>query len=251
MVSSNHGMTTSGSLADREPCPFRIIDDIGGAFCMGAIGGSIWHLLKGSLTAPKGARLLGATNAITARAPVIGGQFAIWGGLFACCDCTLTSIRQKEDPWNSIMSGAVTGGILAARAGPKAMTQAAVVGGVILALIEGLGIMVTQMMSTSVPTPEELRAAGVQRQQMDPTAPPTTGGFTLSKQVMNTSDAGPNGSTTKTGITNPMEWFMGSGSTMENNDISSTSFGTEGFSVESSNEVKDSTPSKNSSWWPF
>lgn len=244
-------MTTSGSLADREPCPWRIIDDIGGAFCMGAIGGSIVHLFKGSLKAPKGARLLGATNAITARAPVIGGQFAIWGGLFACCDCTLTSIRQKEDPWNSIISGATTGGILAARAGPKAMTGAAVFGGVILALIEGLGIMINQMMSPPLPTPEELRAGAAQRQQMDPTAPPTTGGFTLSKQVMNTSDTGPIGSTTTTGISNPMEYFMGEGSAMENSDVSSTSFGTEGFSVGVSNEVKDSTPNKNSSWWPF
>ena len=46
----------------------------------------------------------------------------------------------QEDPWNSIMSGAATGGILAARAGPRAMASAAVVGGVILALIEGMGI---------------------------------------------------------------------------------------------------------------
>jgi hypothetical protein len=76
---------------------------------------------------------------------VLGGQFAVWGGLFACCDCSLTAIRQKEDPWNSIISGATTGGILAARAGPRAMASAAVVGGVLLALIEGMGIMFSRM----------------------------------------------------------------------------------------------------------
>ena len=91
--------------------------------------------------APSGARLAGSLSAVQARAPVLGGQFAVWGGLFACFDCSLTAVRQKEDPWNSIISGATTGGILAARAGPQAMASAAVVGGVLLALIEGMGIM--------------------------------------------------------------------------------------------------------------
>jgi hypothetical protein len=62
--------------------------------------------------------------------------------LFSCCDCTITAIRRKEDPWNAIASGAATGGILAARAGLKAAGRSAVVGGVILAAIEGLNIVV-------------------------------------------------------------------------------------------------------------
>lgn len=40
------------------------------------------------------------------------------------------------------MSGAATGGILAARAGIKAAGKSALVGGVILAAIEGLNILV-------------------------------------------------------------------------------------------------------------
>ncbi len=57
----------------------------------------------------------------------------------------------QEDPWNSIMSGAATGGILAARAGPRAMASAAVVGGVILALIEGMGIWMNNYFSMPPP----------------------------------------------------------------------------------------------------
>lgn len=110
---------------------------------MGAIGGGLWHSIKGARMAPAGARWAGSLSAVQARSPVLGGQFAVWGGLFACCDCTLTAIRQKEDPWNSIVSGAATGGILAVRAGPRAMASAAAVGGVLLALIEGMGIMFT------------------------------------------------------------------------------------------------------------
>jgi mitochondrial import inner membrane translocase subunit TIM17 len=136
-------MPRQSGFADREPCPWRIVDDVGGAFCMGCIGGGLWHTIKGARLAPPGAtsRLQGSVSAVVARSPVLGGQFAVWGGLFACCDCTLTSLRQKEDPWNSIMSGAATGGVLAARAGPQAMASAAIVGGVLLALIEGMGIM--------------------------------------------------------------------------------------------------------------
>jgi import inner membrane translocase subunit TIM17 len=134
-------MPRQSGMADREPCPWRIVDDVGGAFCMGAIGGGLWHTIRGARLAPSGARLAGSVSAVQARAPVLGGQFAVWGGIFACCDCSLTAIRQKEDPWNSIVSGAATGGVLAARAGPRAMASAAVVGGVLLALIEGMGIM--------------------------------------------------------------------------------------------------------------
>ncbi|CAG0926253.1 unnamed protein product, partial [Notodromas monacha] len=66
-------------------------------------------------------RLLGSLLAVKERAPIIGGSFAIWGGMFTTLDCSLAHLRGKEDPWNSIMSGAATGGILAARNGPAAM----------------------------------------------------------------------------------------------------------------------------------
>eukprot|EP00941_MAST-03F_sp_MAST-3F-sp1_P006097 g6097.t1 len=134
----------------REPCPYRILDDIGGAFAMGAIGGSIFHLVKGARNSPPGSRLTGSVQAVKARAPVIGGQFAVWGGLFSSFDCTFAAMRGKEDPWNSIAAGAVTGGTLAARAGPKAIARNAAVGGVLLALIEGLGVLLTNYMTPSM-----------------------------------------------------------------------------------------------------
>jgi len=89
--------------------------------------------------------VIGAVTAMKARAPVLGGNFAVWGGLFSTFDCALKGVRQKEDPWNSILSGAITGGVLAARGGAKAATVSAVVGGGLLALIEGIGIAITRM----------------------------------------------------------------------------------------------------------
>ncbi|XP_014219180.1 mitochondrial import inner membrane translocase subunit Tim17-B-like [Copidosoma floridanum] len=131
----------------REPCPWRIVDDCGGAFTMGAIGGSVFQSIKGFRNAPSGLnkRFSGSLMAIKQRSPLIAGSFAVWGGMFSTIDCTLVYFRKKEDPWNSIISGAATGGILAARNGLPAMAGSAIIGGVLLALIEGIGIMITRM----------------------------------------------------------------------------------------------------------
>uniref|UniRef100_UPI0037E764CF mitochondrial import inner membrane translocase subunit Tim17-B isoform X1 n=1 Tax=Semicossyphus pulcher TaxID=241346 RepID=UPI0037E764CF len=151
----------------REPCPWRIVDDCGGAFTMGAIGGGVFQAIKGFRNAPAvsstlyirnekaefntpllfqgvGHRLRGSANAVRIRAPQIGGSFAVWGGLFSTIDCGLVRLRGKEDPWNSITSGALTGAILAARSGPLTMMGSAMMGGILLALIEGFGILLTR-----------------------------------------------------------------------------------------------------------
>eukprot|EP00048_Salpingoeca_helianthica_P014797 m.223608 g.223608 ORF g.223608 m.223608 type:complete len:166 (-) comp16281_c0_seq1:1946-2443(-) len=124
----------------RDPCPYRILDDFGGAFAMGAIGGGVWHGVRGYRASPVGQKLYGSLSAIKTRAPVLGGSFAVWGGMFSAFDCSLIAIRGKEDPWNSIISGALTGGALSARMGVKSSVQAAFFGGVVLAMIEGLMI---------------------------------------------------------------------------------------------------------------
>jgi len=137
----------------REPCPDRILDDIGGAFGMGAVGGSAFHFLKGLYNSPKGARFTGATQAVRLNAPRIGGSFAVWGGLFSTFDCTMVYVRQKEDPWNSIVAGAATGGFLSMRQGLGASARSAAFGGVLLALIEGAGIALNKFLSAQQPLP--------------------------------------------------------------------------------------------------
>lgn len=110
---------------------------------MGCIGGSIFQGIKGLYNAPRGfdRRLTGSWSAIRTRAPGIGGSFALWGGTFSTIDCTLSHLRQKEDHWNSIASGAATGAILAVRSGTGAMISSAIVGGMILAMIEGISVL--------------------------------------------------------------------------------------------------------------
>lgn len=129
----------------REPCPDRILDDIGGAFGMGAVGGSAFHFLKGLYNSPSGSRFAGGTQAVRMNAPRVGGSFAVWGGLFSTFDCSMVYVRQKEDPWNSIIAGAATGGFLQMRQGLAASGRSALFGGVLLALIEGAGIMINKV----------------------------------------------------------------------------------------------------------
>ncbi|ETE70965.1 Mitochondrial import inner membrane translocase subunit Tim17-B [Ophiophagus hannah] len=150
----------------REPCPWRIVDDCGGAFTMGMIGGGVFQAIKGFRNAPVQAVMKelsvpaydeedleeGGKRQRKERMP--GREwvaslspewsFAVWGGLFSTIDCGLVKMRGKEDPWNSITSGALTGAVLASRSGPLAMVGSAMMGGILLALIEGVGILLTR-----------------------------------------------------------------------------------------------------------
>jgi len=244
----------NSSIADRDPCPYRIIEDIGGAFAFGAIGGGIWHLGKGAFQSPRGARLSGALGNCAARAPVMGGQFAVWGGLFACCDCSLSALRQKEDPWNSIMSGAATGGILAARAGPRAMASAAVVGGIILALIEGMGIWMNNYFSMPPPGMEEEM---MQMQTTGPplndiTAPPISGGLGMIPTGLMQR-----GSASTSSINNTMS--MGGGADGHTNEQqfdaggheTTFSMGGTSSSMSSSSSESGGGSKGGGGWWPF
>lgn len=135
----------------REPCPDRILDDLGGAFSMGAVGGSVYHFIVGLKNSPRGERLHGGVQAVTLNAPRVGGSFAVWGGLFSAFDCGMVYLRQKEDPWNSIAAGAATGGFLQMRQGMGSATRSAIFGGILLALIEGAGILMNKMLAPPPP----------------------------------------------------------------------------------------------------
>lgn len=58
--------------------PWRIVDDCGGAFTMGTIGGGIFQAIKGFRNSPVGVnhRLRGSLTAIKTRAPQLGGTNA-------------------------------------------------------------------------------------------------------------------------------------------------------------------------------
>ena len=128
-----------------------------------AIGGAVWLGVNGFRNSPYGERRIGALTAIKARAPVLGGNFGVWGGLFSTFDCAVKGVRRKEDPYNastlgrsslcclclsfSVIAGFFTGGALAIRGGWRAARSSAIVCGCLLAVIEGVGIGFQRMMA--------------------------------------------------------------------------------------------------------
>ncbi|CAH2447618.1 TIM23 complex subunit [Komagataella phaffii CBS 7435] len=131
----------------RDPCPLIIVNDFGGAFAMGALGGTVWHGIKGFRNSPIGERRIGAISAIKARAPVVGGNFGVWGGLFSTFDCTVKAIRKREDHWNAIIAGFFTGGALAMRGGWKQTRNSAITCACVLGVFEGVGMMFQRFMA--------------------------------------------------------------------------------------------------------
>ena len=158
-------------MGEREPCPWRVVDDAGGAFAFGFVGGTVYHAIGGARNAPRGHMISQSIARVKARVPILGGSFAIWGTLFSCFDCTFVSLRTKEDPGNAIASGFMTGGVLAARAGAKAAAKNAAIGGVILAAIEGLNITVSRMLMPMIERKQN-EASGVVMDSLDPPEDP-------------------------------------------------------------------------------
>lgn len=154
-------------MQNREPCPDRILDDVGGAFAAGSIGGGALHFYKGLRSSPRGYRFVGGIQAVRMNSTRIGGSFGVWGGLFSAFDCSLVFLRRKEDPWNSIVAAATTGGVLNMRQGLRVAGRSALLGGSLLALVEGFTIMTTKAVaeqqrlavSWEDPQPQEKAAA--------------------------------------------------------------------------------------------
>jgi len=103
-------------------------------------------------------------TAIKARAPVLGGNFGVWGGMFSTFDCAVKGVRKKEDPYNAIIAGFFTGGALAVRGGPRAIRNGAISCAILLAVIEGVGIGISRMMAENT------------RLELPPPPPSQTGG---------------------------------------------------------------------------
>lgn len=102
--------------------------------------------------------------AAKSRAPILGGNFAVWGGTFSTFDCTLQYVRRTDDHWNNIAAGFLTGGVLAARGGWKQAGKNAVMGGLILAVIEGVSHLIMKSTAQS-PRDQQLQMLEMEKQQ--------------------------------------------------------------------------------------
>ncbi|KAI8913927.1 mitochondrial inner membrane translocase subunit Tim17/Tim22/Tim23/peroxisomal protein PMP24 [Powellomyces hirtus] len=53
-------------------------------------------------------------------------NFATVGAVFAGTECLIETYRAKNDIWNGVSAGCITGGVLAAKAGPQAVVAGCV-----------------------------------------------------------------------------------------------------------------------------
>jgi import inner membrane translocase subunit TIM17 len=95
----------------------------------------------------------------------MAGNFAVWSGMFNAFECSFSHYREKEDAWNSVMSGAATGAVLAMRQGPVAMALSGFIGGVFLGAMEGAGVMMGKMTGGGSIDPQPYPDAQQQAQQ--------------------------------------------------------------------------------------
>lgn len=115
------------------------------------------------------------------------------------------------------------------------MASAGVVGGVLLALIEGMGIMFTKMTAQPVPTEDDYKQAALQQ---DVTAPPTAG--PVGRMLPAMLGGGGGGSTASIDQAEPPP-----------PTVHDQPFGTETtFQSEGVDASSNGSSSSSSSWWP-
>eukprot|EP00002_Diphylleia_rotans_P015653 TRINITY_DN3029_c0_g2_i1.p1 TRINITY_DN3029_c0_g2~~TRINITY_DN3029_c0_g2_i1.p1 ORF type:complete len:166 (+),score=38.69 TRINITY_DN3029_c0_g2_i1:75-572(+) len=144
---------------DRDPCPYRILDDLGGGFTIGLVGGSLFHGLKDFYNNTSGNRMWAAKEAIRSKALVTAGNFGSWAFMYSTIDCALVSVRQKEDPWNSITAAGLSGAILSARDGPRSAVKSGLIGAFMLGMIEGLSLFLTNTAARAMREQEQMPLA--------------------------------------------------------------------------------------------
>lgn len=102
---------------------------------MGCLMGAVWHFLRGMYHSPKSEKTFGGIMMMKKRAPILAGSFAMWAGIYSISECTLLTLRNTDDAFNKIAAGAITGGTLAIRAGPRIAAKNALIGGIFLGAI--------------------------------------------------------------------------------------------------------------------
>jgi import inner membrane translocase subunit TIM17 len=128
---------------NQVPCPGRIITELGDGFSIGVVMGSLWYFIKGAYYSVRDERIKGGLVLVRKRAPILGGSFAMWAGLFSISSCCMVYLREKEDPLNSVVGGAVTGFLLSIRGGIRRAIPHGIFGGVFLGVIEVVGVLFT------------------------------------------------------------------------------------------------------------
>ncbi|CAM8901788.1 unnamed protein product [Rhodiola kirilowii] len=140
----------------------EILYQTGGIYVMGLVCTSSYYFLKGTFKSPYGQRFIGATQAVGMNANWFPKQLAVYSCLFDTFECTLISLRQKDDAWNEIVAGAASFGCLDIRRGLVKASRRALIGGVVVAALTGVESMWRK--SQDMPKRQNMIIASIQGQ---------------------------------------------------------------------------------------
>ncbi|CAL4931572.1 unnamed protein product [Urochloa decumbens] len=125
----------------------RFLVRVGDAFLIGLTGGSALRFFKGFCASPSGGggRIAGGARAVGAYAPRVAGSFAAFSAVwFAVDSATFLARGNKEDegPWSFMATTAAARGVIHSRRGVRAAARAALGGGALGVLVQGVLIVI-------------------------------------------------------------------------------------------------------------
>ncbi|KAI9104518.1 Tim17/Tim22/Tim23/Pmp24 family-domain-containing protein [Phlyctochytrium arcticum] len=110
-----------------ESCPAKVVLSGGAGFVLGGAFGMFMSSVDWGMNTEEFQKL-STKEQIKLTARDMGTRsfssaknFALVGSIFAGTECLIETYRAKNDIWNGVSAGCLTGGALAARAGPKAV----------------------------------------------------------------------------------------------------------------------------------
>ncbi|RUS16086.1 mitochondrial import inner membrane translocase subunit tim22 [Endogone sp. FLAS-F59071] len=111
-----------------ESCPFKFATSGVIGFGLGAAFGLIMSSFEYSgptldteiVKQTTGQQIKSAFKDMGTRSYSMAKNFAVVGAIFSGTECIIESYRAKNDIYNGTTAGCITGGVLAARAGPQA-----------------------------------------------------------------------------------------------------------------------------------
>jgi import inner membrane translocase subunit TIM17 len=113
---------------DITPYPYFIIDGAGACFAAGAIGGSVYHFIKGLYNSPNGRRIAAGAQAARINAPLLGGRLAFYCVVVEAFRYATISARKKDDIWSFVLPGLAAGICVPVGRGPRAIGISAIGG---------------------------------------------------------------------------------------------------------------------------
>ncbi|KAK9760690.1 Mitochondrial import inner membrane translocase subunit tim22 [Basidiobolus ranarum] len=106
-----------------ESCPFKFASSAAIGFALGGVFGIFMSSMDftppEAIEQPTRVQLRNMVREMGKKSYSTAKNFAVVGAIYSGTECIIEGYRAKNDLWNSVSAGCITGGILAAQTGPR------------------------------------------------------------------------------------------------------------------------------------